>query len=180
MNDYVNNDYKVFELFSKQWALVTAGNTQHFNSCTISWGSMGTLWTKPTKSGSIITVYLHPSRYTCDFLKEYDSFTVSFFPQEYKEALSYMGSHSGRNEKKSGNAGLTAIPFGDSITYEEAELTFLCRKVYGHQLSKDDIAKDIQDYYRNNPKAYPVDENGQWQPHYLFIGEILEVSDKRK
>ena len=177
MNDYIKNDYKIFELFSKDWALVTAGNTEQFNSCTVSWGSMGTLWTRPGKDGSIITVYIHPSRYTCELLKNSDTFTVSFFDQKYKRALGYMGSHSGRNEKKSENAGLTAVPFGESVTYEEADLTFLCQKIYSHQLSKEDISEDVQKYYKDNPKAYPVDENGEWQPHYVFVGEILETKN---
>ena len=32
--------------------------------------------------------------------------------------------------------------------------------------------------YASNPKVYPVDENGQWQPHWVFIGEILETLEK--
>ena len=70
------------------------------------------------------------------------------------------------------------MAFGSSVTYEEADLTFLCRKLYQHQLDREDLVTDIQDYYRVNPKAYPVDENGDWQPHWLFIGDILDVSEK--
>ena len=53
--NFEEKEYKVFELFQKQWALVTAGNMEKFNSCTVSWGSMGTLWTRPGKTGSVIT-----------------------------------------------------------------------------------------------------------------------------
>ena len=35
-----------FEKFNNEWALVTAGSRDKFNSMTISWGSMGTLWFK--------------------------------------------------------------------------------------------------------------------------------------
>lgn len=35
MKDFRQEDYKVFEMFDKQWALVTAGRMDHFNSCTI-------------------------------------------------------------------------------------------------------------------------------------------------
>ena len=49
-------EYKVFEMFRKQWALVTAGNKEHFNSCTVGWGSLGTIWGRPDSSGSIVTV----------------------------------------------------------------------------------------------------------------------------
>ena len=36
MSDFEKRGYEVFELFSKQWALVTAGNKECFNSCTVS------------------------------------------------------------------------------------------------------------------------------------------------
>ena len=68
---------------------------------------------------------------------------------------------------------------GDNVTYEEAEMTFLCRKVYQHQLAKEDIAQDVQEYYAANPNVYPVDENGEWQPHYIFIGEIIDTKEKQ-
>ena len=42
MQDYKREEYKVFELFDKKWALVTAGNIQHYNCCTVSWGSLMT------------------------------------------------------------------------------------------------------------------------------------------
>ena len=90
-----------------------------------------------------------------------------------------MGVHSGREGDKAAAAGLTPIEMGGSVTYAEANLTFLCRKIYQHQLSKEDIALDVQEYYAANPKVYPVDDNGEWQPHYLFIGEIIECEDKR-
>lgn len=37
MKNFRQEDYKVFEMFDKQWALVTAGGMDHFNSCTIGW-----------------------------------------------------------------------------------------------------------------------------------------------
>ena len=171
-------EYKVFEMFRKQWALVTAGNKEHFNSCTVGWGSLGTIWGRPDSSGSIVTVYLHPARYTRDVMLESDHFTVSFFPEEYRKALGIMGSRSGRDYDKVAESGLTPVTFGNSVTYEEASLTFLCRKLYQHQLTRDDLVSDIQEYYRINPKAYPVDDNGDWQPHWVFIGEILETLEK--
>ena len=51
MNNFEEKDYKVFDMFAKQWALVTAGNMEDYNTCTVSWGSLGTIWTRPGKSG---------------------------------------------------------------------------------------------------------------------------------
>ena len=44
MQDYKRKEYKVFELFDKKWALVTAGNIQHYNCCTVSVGKLGNIW----------------------------------------------------------------------------------------------------------------------------------------
>lgn len=178
MTNFIEKDYKIFELFHKKWALVTAGNLEHFNCCTVSWGSMGTLWTRPGKSGQVITVYIHPGRYTQEFLVANDTFTVSFFPERSREALGYLGSHSGRTEDKVAASALTPIAMENSVTYKEAELTFLCRKVYQHSFDKEGIAEDVQEYYKAHPKVYPADENGEWQPHWMFVGEIINVMEE--
>lgn len=75
--EYLTNP---FEKFNSQWALVTARKDDKFNSMTISWGSMGTIWHK-----SIITLYIRPERFTFSFLEKDDYFTVSFFKEEYKK-----------------------------------------------------------------------------------------------
>ena len=180
MNSFEQKDYNVFDLFQNQWALVTAGGPDDFNSCTLGWGSLGTIWTRSGDRGSIVTLYLHPSRDTTDFLLKNDQFTVSFFPERYRKALTIMGSVSGRDHDKPAESGLTPVAMGDSVTYEEAELTFLCRKIYQHMFSKEDLAGEIQDIYRNNTRSFPPDENGEWQPHWMFIGEILEADDRRR
>ena len=33
-----------FMLFNDNWALVTAGSLTHYNTMTISWGSLGCIW----------------------------------------------------------------------------------------------------------------------------------------
>lgn len=179
MNDFEQREYRIFELFKKQWAVVTAGTMERFNGCTISWGSMGTLWTRPGKSGSVITVYLYPTRYTRELMCENDTFTVSFFPKEEKKALDILGTLSGRDSDKVREAGLTPVVMGGSIGYQEASLTFVCRKIYQHGMSKENVAEDVQEYYASHPGAYPVDENGEWHPHWIFMGEILETIEKQ-
>ena len=34
----------ILSVFDKQWALLTAGKEDSFNTMTISWGGLGTLW----------------------------------------------------------------------------------------------------------------------------------------
>ena len=55
----------IFKQFDKKWALLTAGSMEKFNTMTISWGGLGTLWSKPVAS-----VYVRTSRYTHEFMDE--------------------------------------------------------------------------------------------------------------
>ena len=170
--------YDIFEMFDKSFALVTAGSPDKFNSCTISWGSFGNIWGAPGKSKATITVYVHPTRYTNKFLEENDKFTVSFFPEEHKKALMYMGVHSGKDGNKAEAAGLIPVVVEDTVSFEEAELIFICRKLYQHQFIKEDLPDDVKEYYSANSKVF-TDESGEWQPHIVYIGEVLDVIDKK-
>lgn len=119
-----------------------------------------------------------PGAHTCEFLERGDTFTVSFYPPEYRRALGYIGSHSGRDGDKAAAAGLTPLAFGQGVTYAEANLTFLCKKLYQHQFTTEDLAPEVQAYYASMPQVYP-DFHGGWQPHIAFVGEIIDVIDKR-
>ena len=86
----MNYQIDIFTQFDKRWALLCAGTKENHNTMTISWGGMGTLWRKP-----VVTVYVKPCRYTYGFMNDNEYFTVSFYPEEYKKALTIMGSKSG-------------------------------------------------------------------------------------
>ena len=47
---------KSFSVFANEWALVTAGTPDNYNTMTIAWGGLGTLWSKP-----VATVYVKPA-----------------------------------------------------------------------------------------------------------------------
>ena len=164
MQPFEEKNYPVFDMFRNQWALCTAGTPEHYNTCTIAWGSMGTIWGR-----SVVTVYINPDRYTWEFLKEHDTFTVSFYPPEYRKALNYLGSHSGKDEDKVQTAGLTPKELGGGVTFEEAELTFVCHKLQQGLIEREGMAEEIsQGIYKN------------WQPHWYFIGEVIEAEDRQK
>ncbi len=38
---------KAFQNIGNEWALLTAGDAEHFNTMTISWGSLGFIWQRP-------------------------------------------------------------------------------------------------------------------------------------
>ena len=100
-----------FELFNSGWFILTAGNFAQgtFNGMTISWGSAGTIWGKP-----FAMVVVRPQRHTLPFLEQGDSFTLSAFGAEWKQALSFFGSKSGAKYDKFKETGLTPNPPGRS------------------------------------------------------------------
>ena len=171
MEGFEKKDYKVFEMFSRDWALATAGDAESFNTCTIGWGSLGSIWHRPGGVMPIVTVYVNPARYTWKFLNKYEYFTVSFFGEEHREALKYLGSHSGRDGDKVAAAGLTpkAVLGGKAVTFNEAELTFVCRMLYRAPFERKGMAEDID-------KGVYKD----WEPHWMYVGEIVETEDKRE
>ncbi len=148
-----------FELFDKQWALLTAGTEGNFNTMTIGWGGLGTLWGKP-----VATVYVKPIRYTHRFMEENEYFTVSFYPANCRRALSVCGSLSGRDGDKIGVAGLHPRFLGRAVTFLEAEKTLVLRKLYRQDLDLNAIPADVKSrYYVGEP------------PHTFYVGEVVEI-----
>ena len=149
----------IFALFDKKWALLTAGREERFNSMTISWGSLGTLW-----GMSVATVYVRTSRYTHEFMDREDFFTLSFFPEEYRDKLLLLGTKSGREMDKMKASGLDPIFLPHGIAYRQAELTLLCRKLYMQRLDPARMPKELAE------RLYGADA-----PHDLYIGEVTEL-----
>ena len=74
------------------WALITVGTPEDWNTMTIAWGSMSDMWWQP-----VVNCWVTPARYTYEFLERHGSFTVSFFPAEYHDDLMTLGTKSGRD-----------------------------------------------------------------------------------
>ncbi|MBQ7516492.1 MAG: flavin reductase [Schwartzia sp.] len=151
-----------FTKFDKDWALLTAGTQDDFNSMTISWGGMGTIWGKP-----VVFLFVKPVRYTHEFVSRHDEITVSFYDGKYKKALGIFGSKSGRDTDKPKAAGLTPKPLAQGVTYEEAKETLVCRKLYMQPMDKDAIPEACQASFYSLP--------GETQSHSLVIAEVLEI-----
>ena len=148
-----------YDEFANRWALVAAGTPSDHNAMTISWGGVGCIWGK-----QVVTVYVRPNRHTFTYLEGHEYFTVSFYPDDCKKALGIMGSKSGRDCDKDAEAGLTAIPCGETVTYKEARRTLLCRKLYCQDMELDRFPEDVKERY------YGVDP-----AHRMYIGEIIEI-----
>ncbi len=169
MQNFSNAGFDVFSMFSQRWALVTAGTTDNFNCMTIGWGALGSIWGAPGDCRQIVEVFVRDNRRTFDFMQENEYFTVSFFPPEYKKDLGILGSVSGhRDPEKLRRTSLTPKAMGLSVGFEEAELSFVCRKIYCQPLHRELIPRDIID------RMYTQDEH----MHYMFFGEICGIEGK--
>ena len=134
-----------FTKIGKEWALLTAGDENGFNTMTVSWG--------------------RPQRYTKEFVDTRDTFTLSFYPEEKKDALSYLGKVSGRDEDKVKKVGFTPAFTNGNAYFEEAELVLVCRKMSRTPLRPEQFLDETVD--------------GRWYPdkdyHEMYIAEVIDV-----
>lgn len=135
-----------FKLIGKDWMLVTSGNASDFNTMTASWGGVGILWKKP-----VCFIFVRHSRYTYEFMENNDTVTLSFFPEEYRKALSYCGSHSGRDVDKCKETGLIPIELENgAMSFEQARLVLNCRKLYYQDIVADNfLSPEIAENYKD-------------------------------
>ena len=167
MNTILLSDLSLpsFTAFDKGWFLVTAGDfaSGRFNTMTVSWGFLGTMWNKP-----VAQIVIRPQRYTREFLDRYDTFTVSAFPESCRKALALLGSKSGRDGDKIAEAGLhpVAATTVAAPTFAEATLALECRKLYRQEMKNESFLD--RDILR---QMYPTNDL-----HIVYIGEVLAAT----
>lgn len=162
-------DFQVnpFELIGKKWMLVTAEHNGRMNTMTASWGGFGHMWNK-----DVAYVVIRPQRYTKEFVDQEEVFTLSFYGEEHRKTLGYLGMASGRNEDKIAKSGLTPIHVGEAPTFEEAETTIVCRKIFAQEyLEESFISKDAPELLKI---GYPEKDF-----HTLYIAEVLKIFIKK-
>ncbi|MCD8203770.1 MAG: flavin reductase [Coprobacillus sp.] len=153
-----------YSLFGKRWPLLGAGTPSKYNAMTISWGQYGSLWGHMGGEKTVV-VYVRPTRFTHDIIEESDYFSLSILPEKSRDALMYMGSHSGRDEDKIKKAGLTPCFISNTMYIEEAEVVLICQKLYKDQIKEENfIDKSIID------EQYPRRDF-----HTVYIAKIEKV-----
>jgi len=157
--------FNPFDKIGKQWMLLTGGDKDSFNTMTASWGQLGVLWNK-----NVLTCYIRPNRYTYDFVENGECFTASFYGEEYRKALSFCGSHSGRDCNKAEETGLTPVEIDGSMAFEEAELVLVCRKLYSYDLQESGFLTD---------DGIPAKFFSTDPYHRAYISEIVGVYVKK-
>lgn len=152
-----------FELFADALSL-SAGTRERMNAMTIGWGGLGVLW---GRERPVVTVYVREDRFTHQFMEDNDYFVVEAFPKSRADVLEYLGRVSGRDEDKMKGSGLT-VRFTEEGTpyFEEGNLMFVCRKIYGAPFNPGGFGDFGKEYYKD--KAL----------HSVYIGEIVRVMRK--
>ena len=148
-----------FSMIGEDGFLISAGDKESWNTMTAGWGGLGYIWGK-----NAVYVFVRESRYTLEFMDKCEEFSLSFFPNEYKDALTICGTKSGRDIDKAAEAGITPMEIDGTVTFEEANLVFTCKKISKTLIAKDGIIDPAP------MKYYP---QGDW--HYMFVGEIKGV-----
>lgn len=152
------------DLFHNQWVLLACGDFQtgEYNTMTISWGAIGSMWSK-----AFAFVAVRHSRYTYQFMERFDTFTLSAFPEQYRQALNLLGSSSGRDGDKITDSGLTPQASIEVATpsFKEAEIVIECQKMYADDLNPAHfVDESIHEHYPN--RDY----------HCIYYGEILAIT----
>lgn len=147
-----------------KWMLITAAKPDGtVNTMTASWGGFGVMWNK-----EVAFVVIRPQRYTKEFVDNATSFSLTFFDNSHKKALSHLGTVSGRDENKIAKVGLT-VAFEKGIPYfEEAETAIFVNKLFVQPIQESAfLDKQII---------------GKWYPerdyHYLYIAEVTNIMIK--
>lgn len=147
------------KLIRDDWALLTPGTKDSFNTMTVSWGGIGELWGK-----DVCFVFVRPQRYTFKFMEKHNKFTLSFFNGNYKKELGVCGSKSGKDIDKIVETGFTPKEVDGCLTFEEAAMTVVMKKIAYQDI---DFKGFLDDSIMNNYKSSDF--------HRVYVGEIEKV-----
>lgn len=147
----------------KELGILTAGTPGHFNGCTVMYGAVGMIWSK-----AAYFAFVKPERYTWQFLKDAEYFTVSYFPDKLRGIHKVYGTLSGRDVDKPKMAGITPQFLEHGIGYEEAREVYVCKVLYVDQMKREKEPADVVAKYED-PKDIIYGES-----HYMAIGEVVD------
>ena len=158
------DDYNVniFKKFNNDWALLTVGDKNKYNTMAISWGTLVTLRNK-----ELFIVFIRNSHYIHNFIENNEYVTVSFYSDKYKKDLGILGSVSGRDKDKVSLTKLTPEFLDNTTTFKEASETLVCKKIYMQDMDINSIPSDIKE------KLY-----SDFDIHTIVVGEVVDILSK--
>jgi flavin reductase (DIM6/NTAB) family NADH-FMN oxidoreductase RutF len=159
----------VFTLVGKVFPVVTVGNEDSYNSMTASGGGMCLLFRKPS------TMLIFPSnRYTLELIEKEQTYTLSYFPDEYKKQVMFLGSNTGRDSAKMNEVELTGmcLPSGN-MSFKEAKQIIECK------LTQITVPCYPDDLYSQEAKDFMSEAYRDPGEHRKYVfGEITHVWER--
>ncbi|MCP5114290.1 MAG: flavin reductase family protein [bacterium] len=139
--------------------LVTTSADGQPNVMTIGWGTIGSIWARPT-----FVVLVRPSRYTYSRLEEVGDFTVNVPPPGLADAVAHCGTVSGRDHDKFQEKRLTIVGSQQvrPPVIEECVIHYECRTLHRNDMVPEAVVQAVLD------DAYP---EGDF--HRIYFGEIV-------
>ena len=119
---------------------------------------MGELWNK-----DVCFIFIRPQRYTKQFVDNNEYFTLSFFGEEHRKALTFCGRNSGRDCDKAKETGLTPVEIDGSMSFEESEMVVVCKKLFSQDIDPAGFIDKSLDSKNYHDKDY----------HKMYVGEIV-------
>ena len=160
INEY---EFSPVKGIGENWGILTGVSDDGFNSMTVSWGSIGVLWSKPCAF-----VFVRPGRHTYKFMEKGEYFSLSLMPEGMHEKMAVFGSKSGRDTDKYEISGFSVCDENGVKYPEEAETVFICKKIAASDVTPEWFIDNTID-----GKNYPNKDY-----HRMYIGEIVTVLKK--
>ena len=148
-----------FHAIGNQWMLITAGNSDSYNTMTASWGGVGVLWNK-----DVAFSFVRDSRYTMEFLDREEYYTLSFFGDNMRKELAFCGANSGRDVDKAEYVTLEQANINNTPGIKEFPLTIECEILYSQDQDLSKIPDDIVKHHYSNGDI-----------HTMYVGKIVDA-----
>ena len=153
----------VIKMISDDWALLTAGDKQAYNTMTVSWGGIGELWGK-----DVAFIFVRPQRYTKEFIDKEGKMTLSFFGGEKKKEMALCGKMSGRDFDKFKETDLSPAFADDTVYINDAKIVLFLKTLAVTEMTPDSFVDTSID-----SSCYPNHDY-----HTVYIAEIVKVLEK--
>lgn len=161
--------FNLSRLVGEEFYAITSGKENYYNAMIGSGGGFGFHLKKPTSWCNI-----RADRHTLELIKKELTYTISYFPTDYKKELFFLASKTGRNTEKMKEVKLVSIqtPSGN-ISFKEAKLIIECKLI---QLTK----APLEDFYSEEAKKFVTDAYKE-ENHFreIAFGEITNIWVKK-
>ena len=128
------NDNFIHDIGS-DWMLITAGDHVRPQRHDGIMGGVGVIWGFP-----VAVAVIRPQRYTFGLVEQSDTLTLSFLPEQYREALKYAVR---TRDATRTNSTMRALRWSSPTTIPpaiaEARLVLECRKLYADMIKPENF-----------------------------------------